>query len=68
MKKKYFYLLTIAVLIFSFSNQIYSQCTNCGSHYPSATQSTTYSTAVTVSTLMYGGDYATFNVTSVLAN
>lgn len=64
MNLKYFYLLFLVIFVFSVTTKLYSQCTNCGSQYPSATQSTTSSTLTTISTLMYGSDYAVCNVIS----
>ncbi|PKP20244.1 MAG: hypothetical protein CVU05_09540, partial [Bacteroidetes bacterium HGW-Bacteroidetes-21] len=45
-------------------NEIHSQCTNCNSNYPSGTLSTTSSTFTTVSTIVYGGEYSYYSVTS----
>lgn len=46
------------------SVQVNAQCSNCGAQYPAGTQSTTSNSFVTVSTCMWGGDYAVFDVVS----
>jgi hypothetical protein len=56
------YIVTSFLLIIGqFS---YSQCSNCNANYPSATQSTTSNSLVTVSTCVYGGEYSNYNVTA----
>jgi hypothetical protein len=61
-------LRNIAVLIFLVAfqvNQVSAQCTNCpGGQWPTTTQSTTSTSLVNVSTCMFGGEYAVFNVTA----
>ena len=47
-----------------FSNQAYSQCSNCNANYPAGTFSTTSSSLTTVNTCIYGGEYAVYNVTA----
>ncbi|MFO7879171.1 MAG: gliding motility-associated C-terminal domain-containing protein [Bacteroidales bacterium] len=42
----------------------YAQCSNCVSNFPSGTFSSTNASLETVSTCMYGGEYAYFDVTS----
>lgn len=60
MKKLLFTLIIIALQIYV----IFGQCYNCVSQYPSSVQSITCGTTVTVSTLIYGGEYQVYNVTS----
>jgi len=43
---------------------LHSQCYNCNSNFPTGTFSTTNSSLTSVSTCMYGGEYAYFSVTS----
>ena len=54
----------LLILVILISNYSYTQCSNCASNYPSATQSTTSNSLVNVTTCAYGGDYANYNVTS----
>jgi PKD repeat protein len=58
------YSILIAIVLTGLQFNAWSQCNNCGSQYPTTTQSTTSSSFTTVSTCMYGGEYAVFNVTS----
>ncbi len=58
-------LLLLGILFMSlFSKTALSQCSNFVSNYPSGTFSTSSATLTTVSTCVYGGDYAAYNVTS----
>ena len=41
---------------------VFSQCYNCGSQYPSATQSITCGSSMTVTTCAFGGEYSVYNV------
>lgn len=53
------------IFLFVFNaNEIFGQCTNCLGQWPPGTSSTTSSALSTVSTCMFGGDYAVFNVTA----
>ncbi|MEA1874442.1 MAG: gliding motility-associated C-terminal domain-containing protein [Bacteroidota bacterium] len=63
MIRKFIILGGIFILLF-WAITAQSQCSNCDSNYPSGTSSTTTSSLTTVSTCMYGGDYAYFSVTS----
>ncbi|MEA1873369.1 MAG: hypothetical protein U9N51_02930, partial [Bacteroidota bacterium] len=56
--------LGVFIAAFGLSKEVKGQCSNCNANYPSGTFSTTSSTLTTVSTCMYGGEYAYFNVTS----
>lgn len=56
--------ITILILLFLNVKEGYAQCFNCSSQYPAATQTTTSTSLVNVSTCMWGGDYAVFDVTA----
>ncbi|OFY26503.1 MAG: hypothetical protein A2275_10965 [Bacteroidetes bacterium RIFOXYA12_FULL_35_11] len=62
--KKVYILCLFTFIVFFITKKTFSQCTNCGSQYPSTTQSTTSTTMTTISTCMYGSDYVVCNVTS----
>ncbi|MBI5219718.1 MAG: gliding motility-associated C-terminal domain-containing protein [Bacteroidia bacterium] len=64
MKKILLFLFYFIGVYFFCYNQIFGQCNNCNAQYPSATQSTTSATMTTISTCMYGGEYAVCNVTA----
>ncbi len=57
-------LFALGVVLTIFVKDLSAQCSNFDSQYPSATQTTTSNTLVTVSTCMYGGEYAVFDVTA----
>lgn len=59
MKKYTFLLVFIAILGI---NKAFSQCSNCNAFYPSSAQSISPGQTLTVSTIIYGGDYSTYNV------
>lgn len=52
----------IILLILFTTLKVKPQCTNCTSQYPSGTQSTSSNSWVTISTCMFGGDYAVCSV------
>lgn len=55
----------LSVLLLFHANRLSAQCFNCpGGQYPAGNQSTTSSSLVTISTCMFGGEYAVFNVTA----
>jgi hypothetical protein len=56
-------LLFTTALVF-ISNSGMGQCANCTTQWPPGTSSTTSATLSNVSTCMFGGDYAIFNVTA----
>ncbi|MDF1676087.1 MAG: T9SS type A sorting domain-containing protein [Vicingaceae bacterium] len=62
MKKNIY--LPIILIINLFIGEVFSQCSNFGSQFPSATQSTTSNSLVNVSTCVYGGEWSAYNVTS----
>ncbi len=50
--------------IFVLSGYVsFSQCSNCGSQFPAATQSTTSTSLTTVTTCAYAGEYSEYDVT-----
>lgn len=57
-------LFALGVVLTIFVKDLSAQCSNFGPQYPSATQTTTSNSLVTVSTCMYGGEYAEFDVTA----
>ena len=59
-------LILLKILFFSIliGKQTFSQCSNCDTQYPSGTQSTTSNSLVTVSTLIYAGEYSVYDVTA----
>ena len=61
--KKNNYLITILILNL-FIGDVFSQCSNFGSQFPSATQSTTSNSLVTVSTCVFGSEWSAYSVTS----
>ncbi|MFH2143775.1 MAG: hypothetical protein ABIJ97_15230, partial [Bacteroidota bacterium] len=62
MRKQILFVL-LAVLIMCVG-ELYSQCTNCVSNYPSGTASTTSSTLTSVTTCAFGGEYSYYSVTA----
>lgn len=54
----------ITLFLSCFSLGVFAQCSNFGTQYPAAVQSTTSSTLTTVATCFYGGEYGRYNVTS----
>jgi hypothetical protein len=60
--KKYYLLLVFISLI--GIKEIFSQCSNCNSNYPSALQTITSGQTLTVSSCVYGGEYSYYSVTS----
>src|ERR1035437_5045356 len=61
--KKYTFLLFLMLFAFSVT-KTYSQCTNCASNYPSATQTIASGANSTITTCSFGGDYANYSVVS----
>ncbi|MDD2594155.1 MAG: hypothetical protein PHT45_07435, partial [Bacteroidales bacterium] len=59
---KKFYIIFFIILITKV--QVFSQCYNCNSNYPTSTQSISPGQTITVSTCVYGGEYSRYNVTS----
>lgn len=51
-------------LVISSYARVSAQCANCDAQWPPGTNSTTSSTLQTVSTCMFGGEYAVFSVTA----
>lgn len=64
MKKLLFTSFVIIVIFTGSYNKLFSQCTNCGTQYPSTTQTTTSATLTSIATCFYGGDYAVCSVTA----
>ncbi|HOU98709.1 MAG TPA: hypothetical protein PLP65_07660, partial [Bacteroidales bacterium] len=60
--KKYYLLLVFISLI--GIKEIFSQCSNCNSNYPSALQTITSGQTLTVSSCVYGGEYSKYSVTA----
>jgi subtilisin-like proprotein convertase family protein len=52
----------ILISLFGILGNVWGQCTNCNSNYPTGTFSTTSSTWTNVAANIYGGEYAYYNV------
>jgi len=62
---KHIALVLLTTLLLFQVNSLSAQCFNCPlGQWPTGAQSTTSTSLVTVSTCMYGGEYAVFNVTA----
>ncbi len=57
-------IFTFLIFILIIQIELFPQCYNCNSNYPTSTQSISPGQTITVSTCVYGGEYSFYNVTS----
>jgi len=57
-------IFTFLIFILIIQIELFPQCYNCNSNYPTSTQSISPEQTITVSTCVYGGEYSFYNVTS----
>ena len=57
-------IFTFLIFILIIQIELFPQCYNCNSNYPTSTQSISPEQTITVSTCVYGGEYSRYNVTS----
>ncbi|MGM0650801.1 MAG: hypothetical protein ACQES1_09890, partial [Bacteroidota bacterium] len=51
-------ILPLIIVLWAFSSEGFSQCSNCNSNYPSGTHTTSSDTWTNITTCNYGGEYA----------